>query len=239
MAKKMRVDKIISHMGISARRDVIHLIRAGFIEVDGSRIKTGSVQVDPDVNVVTYKGQKVVYKEFIYLMLNKPQGYLSATEDRYDTTVLDLIGPGYFHFELFPVGRLDKDTEGLLILTNDGKTAHELLSPKKHVPKIYFAEIDGRVTEEDVAIFKEGVFLDGERTLPADLNILESGEQSKIELTIYEGKYHQVKRMFETVDKPVTFLKRIQMGQLKLDETLSLGDYRELTEEELVLLKTK
>lgn len=239
MGKKMRMDKLLSHMGIAARKDVVHIIRAGFVEVDGVKIKSASLQVDPDVNLVTFKGKPVVYKEFVYLMLHKPQGYLSATEDMRDPTVVELIGKDFAHYDLFPVGRLDKDTEGLLILTNDGKTAHELLSPKKHVPKIYYADIDGCVTEDDVKAFREGVLLDDEKTLPAYLNILESGDTSKIELTIYEGKFHQVKRMFEVVGKKVTYLKRLQMGQLKLDPSLPLGQYRELTDEEFILLKTK
>ncbi len=173
-------------------------------------------------------------------MMNKPEGYLSATEDGRGETVVDLIGPDYNFFELFPVGRLDKDTEGLLVLTNDGKAAHDLLSPKKHVPKTYYADILGKVTEADGERFKQGVMLDDYKTMPADLVILESNEEtSKILLTIYEGKFHQVKRMFEIVGKKVTYLKRVQMGQLKLDETLPLGSYRELTDKELEALQTK
>ncbi|MDF2938386.1 MAG: pseudouridine synthase, partial [Paenibacillaceae bacterium] len=189
-------------------------------------------------------GEKVVYREFVYLMLHKPPGYISATEDTRDPTVLDLIGGEYGHFDLFPVGRLDKDTEGLLLLTNDGKLAHELLSPKKHVPKTYFARVSGGpVGEDDAAAFRAGVRLDdGYETLPAHLSILEPGDAAKgtearIELTIMEGKFHQVKRMFEAVGKKVVYLKRISMGSLSLDHTLALGAYRELTEEELTALR--
>lgn len=173
-------------------------------------------------------------------MMNKPQGVISATEDKKDKTVIDLLDPLAQHFKPFPVGRLDKDTEGLLILTNDGQLTHQLLSPKKHVPKLYFAVIDGCVTEEDIRKFKEGVTLeDGYFTKPGDLTILSSGDVSEIELTIMEGKFHQVKRMFEAVGKKVTYLKRMRMGSLQLDETLELGDYRPLTEEELEALQKK
>lgn len=240
MARKMRLDKMLCHMGIASRRELKDLIRVGSVKVDGERARSGSEQVDIDTQVVTFRGVEVVYKEFVYLMMNKPAGYLSATEDGRGETVIDLIGSDYNFFELFPVGRLDKDTEGLLVLTNDGKAAHDLLSPKKHVPKTYYADILGKVTETDGERFKEGVMLDDYKTMPADLTILESNEEtSKILLTIYEGKYHQVKRMFESVGKKVTYLKRVQMGQLKLDETLPLGHYRELTDKELEALQTK
>ena len=240
MARKMRLDKMLCHMGIASRRELKDLIRVGSVKVDGERVRSGSEEVDIDTQVVTFRGVEVVYKEHVYLMLNKPAGYLSATEDGRGETVIDLIGPDYNFFELFPVGRLDKDTEGLLVLTNDGKAAHDLLSPKKHVPKTYYADILGKVTEADGERFKEGVMLEDYKTMPADLEILESNEEtSKILLTIYEGKYHQVKRMFEIVGKKVTYLKRVQMGQLKLDEALPLGHYRELTDKELEALQTK
>lgn len=240
MARKMRLDKMLCHMGIASRRELKDLIRAATVKIDGERARSGSEQVDIDTQVVTFRNVEVVYKEHVYLMLNKPAGYLSATEDGRGETVIDLIGPDYNFFELFPVGRLDKDTEGLLVLTNDGKAAHDLLSPKKHVPKTYYADIIGKVTQADGERFKEGVVLDDYKTMPADLVILESNEEtSKILLTIYEGKFHQVKRMFEIVGKKVAYLKRIQMGQLKLDEALPLGSYRELTDKELEALQTK
>lgn len=236
----MRLDKMLCHMGVASRRELKDLIRSGAVKVDGERARSGSDQVEIETQEVTFRGIPIEYKEHVYLMLNKPEGYLSATEDGRGETVIDLIGEDYNFFELFPVGRLDKDTEGLLVLTNDGKAAHDLLAPKKHVPKTYYADILGTVTEADGERFKEGVYLDDYKTMPAELTILESGaETSKILLTIYEGKYHQVKRMFEIVGKKVTYLKRIQMGQLKLDESLSLGEYRELTDTELEALKTK
>ncbi|EOR23746.1 pseudouridine synthase [Niallia nealsonii AAU1] len=171
-------------------------------------------------------------------MMNKPPGLISATEDTREETVIDILQIEDSVYNPFPVGRLDKDTEGLLLLTNDGKLAHQLLSPKKHVPKTYFAVIRGEVGEGDIAAFKKGVVLDdGYLTKPGDLVILKAGETSDIELTISEGKFHQVKRMFESVGKKVIYLKRISMGPLELDESLELGEYRELTEEEVELLK--
>jgi 16S rRNA pseudouridine516 synthase len=171
--------------------------------------------------------------------MNKPPGVISATEDVNEETVVDLLKIEDAIMEPFPVGRLDKDTEGLLLLTNDGKLAHRLLSPKNHVPKTYFAVIQGEVTEKDVEAFRNGVILeDGYHTKPGILKILKSGLRSDIELTITEGKFHQVKRMFEAVDKKVIYLKRIEMGPLQLDESLELGDYRELSNEEVQLLTT-
>ena len=173
------------------------------------------------------------YAEFEYYMLNKPAGCVSATSDNLHKTVLELIDTKV-RKDLFPVGRLDIDTEGLLLITNDGALAHQLLSPKKHVDKTYYAEIEGMITNEDVVAFKEGLDI-GENTLtlPAKLVILESGTISKIEVTIQEGKYHQVKRMFEAVGKRVVYLKRLSMGTLTLDETLKPGEYRQLTPEEI------
>ena len=213
---------------------------ACLISVNGKVINNPGVQVDSESDDIRFNGEKIVYREFVYIMLNKPDGYISATFDKYDPIVLDLIDQSYLVFEPFPVGRLDKDTEGLLVLTNDGQLAHRVLSPKKHVPKTYYAKIEGRVTEEDIKAFEAGVTLDdGYETMPAQLKILESGEMSEIELTIHEGKFHQVKRMFESVGKKVVYLKRLSMGKLKLDESLGLGEYRELTEEEVKLIEER
>lgn len=235
---KMRLDKLLSNMGLGTRKDLKKFAKDGLIQVDGKIIKDSSYHVDPEINVIEFDGEKINYREFVYIMLHKPKGVVSATEDLVERTVVDLLDEQYRPFEVFPVGRLDKDTEGLLILTNDGKMAHEVLSPRKHVPKTYFAEIEGKVTEEDKVSFLQGVVLDdGYKTLPAELVILESDVKSQIELTIFEGKFHQVKRMFQAVGKKVTYLKRIKMGKLELDSALSLGEYRELTEEELTLLK--
>ena len=236
----MRLDKLLSNMGYGSRREVKVLLKTKAVEVNGVPAKDVSMHVDTDKDRVVVFGEQVIYTEFIYLMMNKPQGVISATEDKKDKTVIDLLDPLAQHFKPFPVGRLDKDTEGLLILTNDGQLTHQLLSPKKHVPKLYFAVIDGRVTEEDITKFREGVTLeDGYLTKPGELTILSSGDISEIELTIMEGKFHQVKRMFEAVGKKVTYLKRMRMGSLQLDETLELGDTRPLTEEELEALQKK
>ena len=240
MGKKMRVDKLLSNVGVASRAELKKYCKQGLISVNGKVINNPGVQVDSENDDVRFNGEKIVYREFVYIMLNKPDGYISATFDKYDPIVLDLIDQSYLVFEPFPVGRLDKDTEGLLVLTNDGQLAHRVLSPKKHVPKTYYAKIQGKVTEEDILAFEKGVILDdGYETMPAQLKIIEGGEQSEIELTIHEGKFHQVKRMFESVGKKVVYLKRLSMGKLKLDESLGLGEYRELTEEEVKLIEER
>lgn len=236
----MRLDKLLSNMGFGSRKEIKIIVKSKAVEVNGKVAKDVSMHVDSEKDEILISGEKVIYTEFIYLMMNKPPGVISATEDKKDQTVIDLLEPIDQHFQPFPVGRLDKDTEGLLLITNDGHLTHQLLSPKKHVPKLYFAEIDGMVTEEDILRFKEGVILeDGYLTKPGDLSILRSGETSEIELIITEGKFHQVKRMFEAVGKRVTYLKRLKMGSLELDSTLKLGQYRPLTEKELEELKPK
>ncbi|MCK6205173.1 rRNA pseudouridine synthase [Bacillus infantis] len=230
----MRIDKVLANLGYGSRKEVKKLLKDGSVTVNDEKIKDAKQHVDPEKDLIRINGETVEYREFIYLMMNKPPGVISATEDNRDETVIDLLEAEDLIFEPFPVGRLDKDTEGLLLITNDGQLAHRLLSPKKHVPKTYFAVIDQEVTEEDVTAFRKGVILDdGYATKPGELNILKSGERSDIELTITEGKFHQVKRMFEAVGKKVVYLQRFSMGPLRLDETLELGEYRELTEEEL------
>jgi 16S rRNA pseudouridine516 synthase len=234
----LRIDKMLANLGFGSRKEVKQLLKSGAVKIDDVIVKDAKQHVDTTKQIVTLNGEVIEYREFIYLMMNKPQGVLSATEDSVGETVIDLLELGDQVYEPFPVGRLDKDTEGLLLITNDGQLAHKLLSPKKHVPKTYFAVIDQEVTEEDVKAFAEGVTLDdGYETKPGELKILKSGIRSDIELTITEGKFHQVKRMFEAVGKKVVYLKRISMGPLPLDETLELGEYRELTDEEVELLK--
>ncbi|QPC47282.1 pseudouridine synthase [Mangrovibacillus cuniculi] len=234
----MRADKLLAHLGYGSRKEVKHLLKAGALVVDGVAIKDAKKHVDTKNASIEVHGEKVEYREFVYLMMNKPPGVISATEDHRDETVVDLLEFEDRIMDPHPVGRLDKDTVGLLLLTNDGQLTHQLLSPKKHVPKTYFAKIDGKVTDSDVAAFAEGVTLDdGYVTKPGKLTILQTGETSEIELTIMEGKFHQVKRMFESVGKKVTYLKRISMGPLALDEDLQEGEYRELDEEEVQLLR--
>ena len=236
----MRVDKLLSNVGVASRAELKKYCKQGLISVNGKVINNPGVQVDSESDDIRFNGEKIVYREFVYIMLNKPDGYISATFDKYDPIVLDLIDQSYLVFEPFPVGRLDKDTEGLLVLTNDGQLAHRVLSPKKHVPKTYYAKIQGKVTEEDILAFEKGVILDdGYETMPSQLKILKSDDMSEIELTIHEGKFHQVKRMFESVGKKVVYLKRLSMGKLMLDENLGLGEYRELTDEEVKLIEER
>lgn len=234
----MRLDKLLANSGYGSRKEVKQLLKKEQVTVDGKVVKDPSMHVDPERQEIHVFGEKLDYKEFIYIMLNKPKGVISATEDLRERTVIDLLSPLLRHYHPFPVGRLDKDTVGLLLLTNDGDLAHQLLSPKKHVPKTYYAKIDGKVTEEDVKAFARGIVLDdGTMTKPGELKIIKSGDTSEIELTIYEGKFHQVKRMFEAVNKKVVFLKRLSMANLVLDPTLKYGEYRELSDEELKALK--
>lgn len=229
-----RLDKVLSNMGYGSRKEVKALVKSGEVEINGGLIKDASVHIDPEKDEIIVEGEKFIYRKYIYLLMNKPQGVISATEDDRDKTVIDLLKDQHKIFSPAPVGRLDKDTEGLLLITNDGELNHMLLSPKRHVQKRYYAIIEGRVSQGDIDAFSAGVTLeDGYKTLPAELYILKSDEISEIELIIYEGKFHQVKRMFEAVNKRVTFLKRIEMGILKLDEALKTGEYRELSKEEI------
>lgn len=229
----IRLDKYLADMGIGTRTEVKKLIRQGKVKIGDDVVKSPEQKIDTATQKVFCVGQEVSYEEYEYYMLNKPAGYVSATTDAKDKTVLDLITDKK-RKDLFPVGRLDKDTEGLLLITNDGDLAHRLLAPKKHVDKLYYAKVEGLVTEDDVKAFAEGVNIgEDEMTRPAVLEILKSDVVSEIHLTIQEGKFHQVKRMFEAVGKKVIYLKRLSMGTLRLDENLKLGEYRQLTEEEL------
>ncbi|WP_138753297.1 pseudouridine synthase [Paenibacillus sinopodophylli] len=244
MGKRIRVDKLLAHMGLGTRSEIKRAVKFGLVQVDGRLIKDSGLIVDPDSNEVKYDGTPVVYRDIVYFMLNKPQGVISATEDSRERTVIDLLEPNDRLRDPFPVGRLDKDTVGLLLLTNDGQLAHELLSPRKHVAKTYEALVQGEVGDDDILAFKGGVTLDdGYATMPAEL-VIERREQrddgvySSISLTIMEGKFHQVKRMFEAVGKQVVFLKRVSMGALVLDESLLEGSYRELTDAEVELLRS-
>lgn len=238
MEKKERLDKVVSNMGFGTRSQVKKYIRKGMVTVNGEVELNNSLRLNPYKNKIFFNGQDVNYREHIYLLMNKPQGFVSSTEDPSSRTVIEILEYEHQIFDPFPVGRLDKDTEGLLLISNDGKLAHELLSPKNKVDKVYFAEVLGKVEEEHIEKFKEGVILDdGYKTLPGDLEIIESGTVSKINLTIHEGKFHQVKRMFESIGMEVIYLQRIRMGPLELEGFLEPGEYRELTEEEIKTLK--
>ena len=235
-----RLDKIISNLGYGSRKDVKSFAKKGIIEVDGLVVKDSGLLVDPEKSVIKINGDEILYRKYIYLMMNKPDGVISATHDNKDETVIDLLNLEHQVFDPFPIGRLDKDTVGLLLLTNDGELNHRLISPKWHVDKVYYAEIDKRVDEKDITAFKNGITLDdGYKCLEAHLEILSSSsDRSEIRLTIQEGKFHQVKRMFEAAGKNVTYLKREEFGGLLLDPDLEEGEYRELTDEELSLLRS-
>lgn len=234
-----RLDKILANLGYGSRKEVKALIKKGQITVNDIKIKDSAIKVDPYVDVIKVGEEKLTYREFIYLLMNKPDGVVSATFDYHDETVIDLLSEEHKNFEPFPVGRLDKDTVGLLLLTNDGDLNHKLISPKNHVDKLYYAQIDKIVTEKDVKAFKKGITLDdGYKCMPAKLEILEATDDgSNVLVTIQEGKFHQVKRMFQSRDKEVVYLRREKMGPISIDEDLKEGQYRELTEEELNLLK--
>ena len=237
----MRLDRFLANAGCGTRSEGKQLLKKGMVTVNHAVIRLPEYKVNTDMDSVLCNGKEIRLSGCRYFLLNKPAGYLSATEDRRQPVVLDLLS-GEDRKNLFPVGRLDVDTEGLLLLTDDGVLAHELLSPRKHVEKTYYAEIEGIVTGEDVIRFREGLDIgEKKKTLPAKLVLLDHDAQaiphSRIELTIHEGKFHQVKRMFEAVGKRVVYLKRISMGNLKLDETLQKGEYRSLTAEEIEGLK--
>ena len=227
----IRLDKMLAHMGYGTRKEVKEIIRKGFVSVDGEIIKSDDKKIDENSEVIIFD-EEVKYDKYIYLMLNKPDGYISATYDNNLPTVLDLIY-GYESRNLFPVGRLDIDTYGLLLLTNDGGLAHRMLSPKYHVDKKYFLKYDGEYSDNIPKIFERGIPLDDFTTKPAKFENLGNNEAY---ITISEGKFHQVKRMMEYVGCTVTYLERIEFGPLKLDSNLKRGEFRRLTEEEIASL---
>ena len=234
----MRLDKLLSDMNVGTRSEIKKNIRKGQVSVNGETIKDAGISVSGDEEIV-YLGQRIQYETFEYYMMNKPAGVISASEDTRQETVLDLMDTNR-RKDLFPVGRLDKDTTGLLLITNDGQLAHDMLSPKKHVDKTYFVRVQGRITDDMVKAFETGIDIGDEKdTAPAVLKVINSGEISEAEVTITEGRYHQVKRMFEAVGGKVDYLKRLSMASLVLDEALAPGEYRRLTDEEVAGLKSK
>lgn len=236
----MRLDKLLSHLGLGSRKDVKQLLKSRRVLVNGSVVKDGKVQVDEIHDEITVDEEVIIYQAEYYFLLHKPQGVITATEDRHARTVIDCLDEQDKKRGLFPVGRLDKDTTGLLLLTTDGPLAHELLAPKKHVAKIYEATIDGEVTSDIIQQFKEGLQLDkGEMAAPSELvcHSISNGK-SEISLRIYEGKFHQVKRMFQAVGMRVLRLHRSQMGPLILEDDLQCGHYRPLYKEEVERLLT-
>jgi len=238
MTQRQRLDKFLAHMRFGTRREVKTLVRAGRVTINGKVATSSDLSLCPDRDVVAVDGQPVKYQEYFYLMLNKPAGYLTATKDRLAPTVLDLVPEEWRVKDLAPVGRLDKDTEGLLLLTTDGPLTHRLLSPTWETPKTYFLRIDGEPTDEELKTLERGVVLDdGYRTRPAEVKLLTTGPEWELVLTICEGKFHQVKRMLQAVGKQVTYLQRRSMGTLSLDPGLALGECRPLTAEEINGLK--
>jgi 16S rRNA pseudouridine516 synthase len=233
-----RLDKFLCDSGAGSRSQVKILVKAGRVAVDGSVCRSADAKIDPKTQTVTLDGQPLGGKRRMVVMLNKPAGYLSATEDGKGATVLDLLPQELQRQGLFPVGRLDKDTEGLLLLTNEGGLAHDLLSPRHHVDKVYYTRVAGHLTEEDCVAFESGMTLgDGLVCQPAKLEILTAGEESEAHVTLREGKFHQVKRMLASRGKPVTYLKRLSMGPLQLDGRLSAGQWRLLEKEEILALQ--
>ena len=234
----MRIDKFISELGVASRKEASKIAKGGGVLVDGVPVRDLSAHIDPDTQVVTFQGRELSYKKYVYVMLNKPAGYVSATEDSKLPVVTELLDEELQKRELFPVGRLDRDTVGMMILTNNGTLAHLLLSPKRHVTKEYYFESAEPIPENAETLFKDGVTLrDGYECKSAGL-LLDEGRQSGI-ITLTEGKYHQIKRMIASLDNKVTYLKRISFATIPLDEDLSEGEWRYLTKEEENILLSK
>ncbi|MBR5471628.1 MAG: rRNA pseudouridine synthase [Oscillibacter sp.] len=233
-----RLDKIIASTGKWSRREVKNLVKQGKVLVNGLPARSAEEKADPEQAEIVVNGERLIWRQYTWVMLNKPAGYLSATEDGCGATVLDLLPQELQRQGLFPVGRLDKDTEGLLLLTNEGGLAHDLLSPRHHVDKVYYARVDGCLTQADCEAFEAGMTLDdGLVCQSAGLEILKAGEVSEAHVTLREGKFHQVKRMLAYRGKPVLYLERVRMGPLMLDSSLSRGEFRFLTEEEVEQLR--
>ncbi|MCH3962738.1 MAG: rRNA pseudouridine synthase [Clostridium sp.] len=234
-----RLDKILSNLGYGTRKQVKALVKEGHIKIDGVSVRDSSIKVDTDNNKIEIDDRIVDYKKHVYIMMNKPDGVVSATYDNYDETVIDLLEAEHRAFDPFPVGRLDKDTVGLLLITDDGEINHRMISPKWHIDKVYYAEIDKILTDSDIEEFEKGIVLDdGYKCMPAKLEIIKADKDgSMANVTVQEGKFHQVKRMFESLEKNVVYLKRIKFGPLQLDDNLKEGSYRELFEFELESIK--
>lgn len=231
----MRLDKFLSDAGICSRTECKKAAKAGNIAVDGVTVKASDIHIDPEKNTVTFNGEMIGYKKFTYVMLNKPEGYVSATDDKRERTVLELLDDRLRRLDLFPCGRLDKNTLGLLILTNDGELCHRLLSPKHHVSKVYYFHAERYITEDDRVRLESGVSLDGVITKPAKLRLCDDGMSGYLTLT--EGKFHQVKRMLEAVCNKVTYLERVEFAGIPLDTSLERGGWRMLTEDEEARLR--
>ena len=236
MAKQLRLDKFLCEFGVGTRSEVKTFLKKGLVTVNDNVVKSPDVKINPDRDVIAYQGKILKYQEFYYYMLHKPAGVITATEDREQETVMGLLGEGY-RKDLFPVGRLDKDTEGLLLITNDGELSHALLSPRKHVPKTYLVQVPESLNNSQIEALEQGVDIgDDKTTMPAKVEV---EDEEHILLTIHEGRYHQVKRMLTAVGSQVIYLKRITFGPLTLDEKLEKGSYRALTEIEIEQLRNR
>lgn len=232
----MRIDKFLSNMGIATRSESSKAARQGLILVNGVAVKKADVHIDPEIDIVVYCGRKIEYRKYTYILMNKPDGVVSATEDGKDKTVIDLLPVELQKLNLFPCGRLDKHTLGLVMLTDDGDLAHRLLSPKHHVKKKYYFESKFPINEEEISYLEKGAVLeDGYVTKPAEIELFE--DKSSGHITLIEGKYHQIKRMLEAVNNKITYLERITFGPLVLDENLARGQWRFLTENEIKKLE--
>ena len=229
----MRLDKFLANMGVGTRTEVKQLLKKGKVTVNTSVEKSPKSYINPTEDMVCVNEKQVEFVNNVYIMLNKPKGYISATHDESNRTVIDLI-PEYQHLNIFPVGRLDKDTEGLLLITNDGQFSHDLMSPSKHVSKTYEVTSQNPVTKADIDVFKKGIILSDGPVKPAQLTRI---NETTSQVTIYEGKYHQVKRMFHAIENEVLELKRLKIANLALDENLKSGEYKLLSDKELKLLQ--
>ena len=233
-----RLDKLIASQGKLSRSDVKKMVKSGRVTVDGAAVKSANIKVDADASVIAVDGKALNYKKHIYIMLNKPQGVISASNDKTQKTVVDLVPPEFYRDGLFPAGRLDGDTVGFVLITDDGDFAHRILSPKNHIMKTYHATLMHPLTDEDIEHFKKGIELsDGTLCLEAEVRMLPDTEENIAEVKICEGKYHQVKRMFAALGNKVIYLRRVKMGELPLDETLPEGHCREITDDELRLIQ--
>lgn len=233
----MRLDRFLSNQLGAARREAKELVKSGSVTLNGLPVRDPAVSVDPEKDLVSVRGEPVTYQEHLYLMLNKPKGVICSTEDGRHRTVLDLLPESVRRKGLFPAGRLDIDTEGFVLITDDGAFAHRILSPKRHVSKTYLAVLDSPLGEDAADRFREGIVLpDGTACLPAELTVLEQGDEPVVKVVLFEGKYHQVKRMFEVLGTRVKDLRRVKIGDLELDKTLASGEVREILHKELALI---
>lgn len=232
----MRLDRFLSVTGTVSRSDAKRAVRGGQITVNGHGVKSSNTEIDPENDVICYLGKRITYRKYTYVMLNKPDGYVSATEDPREKTVLDLLPDDLRRIGLFPCGRLDKHTLGLMLLTDNGELAHRLLAPKRHVTKEYFFRSRGPISESEAEMFRQGLVLDdGYETKPAEIKLLD--DRSSGVITLVEGKYHQIKRMLEALDNKIVYLERIRFGNLRIEDAPTRGEWRFLTDEERAALE--